>query len=142
VRPTRTCTLLLGLTAGMTSMLLGSVPASAASPSADETWNLSKLGQTLCGEYDRDRPNWVFVQVTGDWTAEITFGVNGVPEDWKVLPDSPIPPGSNHDGTVQRLLRVVTPPLPPGATGTGYLWATDGTDTQTVALPIRSAERC
>ncbi|CAL9582715.1 DUF5980 family protein [Streptomyces sp. enrichment culture] len=158
----RTTGAVLGTTTALAAMMLGGLQgsASAATPADQATaaatatnraaqadWKLVPItggeSQSVCGSATVDRVPRVYIVIQGSWSTEIEVGVSDLPAGVTYNDLGPVPPGSNPSGTrVTGLLSVNVPKAPAGTTHKATLWASDGSQRQTVPLYIEWKESC
>ncbi|MBT3151475.1 hypothetical protein HTV45_11370 [Streptomyces sp. CHD11] len=155
----RTTTAALGLAGALAAVTLGGVPAAAAAPASGAdastsrtaqqaaTWELVALGgggsQSVCGEAASDRVPHVYVQLDGSWSTEIEIGAGDLPPGVTYNDFGAVLPGANESGTeVAGVFSLNLPAAPAGTTHRATLWATDGSERQTVPLVIEWKDDC
>lgn len=153
----RTTTAALGVAGALAAVLLGGLPAAAVAASAADaptsrtaqqaTWELVALGggesQSVCGEATYDRVPHVYVQLLGDWSTEIRIGAGDLPAGVTYNDFGAILPGANESGDeVAGVFSLNIPAAPAGTTHRATLWATDGTERQSVPLVIEWKDDC
>ncbi|OLF12723.1 hypothetical protein BLA60_05440 [Actinophytocola xinjiangensis] len=131
--------LTLGMLAAALLVLTSTAPASAATATATTTatWTLEDYGQGICLQPGGGHPSaYVLAPVTGTWTTTITTGIRNFPPGTTSTGGTTFPPGS-HDGSyINGYVQVSIAPAPEGD-HIGEVWATDGTETQTVPVLLR-----
>lgn len=132
------------------ALLLPQVGSSAvASAQVDpqaHTWHLEDFGdaQRMCVQHSPGGgTHWSYFifAVTGNWSTDLDFGVQGLPPGWTAT-ESHLPPGSNHPDpangaiTINGWISVSGPSSVPIGAYDGKIRVSDGTVTETAGVEI------